>query len=81
MKKCLLYFSIIMIFLLMMLSCSKKAYNNINLKKALDIMTKSTNLVLLDVRTAEEYMSGSLPNSINIDVMDTDFKTKIDFGY
>ena len=77
MKKCLLYFSIIMIFLLMMLSCSKKAYNNINLKKALDIMTKSTNLVLLDVRTAEEYMSGSLPNSINIDVMDTDFKTKI----
>ena len=78
MKKYLLYFSIIMIFLFMILSCSKKAYNNINIKKALDIMSKSTNLVLLDVRTPEEYMSGSVPNSINIDVMDTDFKTKID---
>ena len=62
----------------MILSCSKKPYNNINLKKALNIMSKSTNLVLLDVRTPEEYMSGSVPNSINIDVMDTDFKTKID---
>ncbi|MEI0604063.1 rhodanese-like domain-containing protein [Brachyspira alvinipulli] len=78
MKKYLLYFSIVMIFLFMILSCSKKAYNNINIKKALDIMSKSTNLVLLDVRTPEEYMSGSVPNSINIDVMDTDFKTKID---
>ncbi|WP_028330128.1 rhodanese-like domain-containing protein [Brachyspira alvinipulli] len=78
MKKYLLYFSIIMIFLFIILSCSKKAYNNINIKKALDIMSKSTNLVLLDVRTPKEYMSGSVPNSINIDVMDTDFKTKID---
>lgn len=78
MRKCLLYFSIIIIFLFMILSCSKKPYNNINLKKALNIMSKSTNLVLLDVRTPEEYMSGSVPNSINIDVMDTDFKTKID---
>ena len=78
MRRCLLYFSIIIIFLFMILSCSKKPYNNINLKKALNIMSKSTNLVLLDVRTPEEYMSGSVPNSINIDVMDTDFKTKID---
>ncbi|WP_258019484.1 rhodanese-like domain-containing protein, partial [Brachyspira hampsonii] len=53
-------------------------YDNINLKKALDLMTKSTNLVLLDVRTAEEYMGGSAPNSINIDVLNTDFKSKID---
>ena len=56
----------------------KKPYDNINLKKALDLMNKSTNLVLLDVRTPEEYMSGSVPNSINIDVLNTDFKSKID---
>ena len=40
-------------------------------------MTKSTNLILLDVRTAEEYMAGSVPNSVNIDVMNTDFISKI----
>lgn len=77
MKKSLLYFGIILLFLFLMLSCSKKSYNDINLKKALDLMTKSTNLILLDVRTAEEYMAGSVPNSVNIDVMNTDFISKI----
>ncbi|MEI0538711.1 rhodanese-like domain-containing protein [Brachyspira pulli] len=77
MKKFLLYFGIILLFLFLMLSCSKKTYNDINLKKALDLMTKSTNLILLDVRTAEEYMAGSVPNSVNIDVMNTDFISKI----
>ena len=77
MKKCLLYFGIVLLFLFLMLSCSKKSYNDINLKKALDLMTKSTNLILLDVRTAEEYMAGSVPNSVNIDVMNTDFISKI----
>ena len=75
MKKILLYF-IISVSLLFVFSCSKKPYDN--LKKALDLMSKSTNLVLLDVRTPEEYMGGSAPNSINIDVLNTDFKSKID---
>ena len=77
MIKSLLYCGIILLFLFLMLSCSKKTYNDINLKKALDLMTKSTNLILLDVRTAEEYMAGSVPNSVNIDVMNTDFISKI----
>ena len=77
MKKILLYF-IISVSLLFVFSCYKKPYDNINLKKALDLMSKSTNLVLLDVRTPEEYMGGSAPNSINIDVLNTDFKSKID---
>lgn len=77
MKKYLLCFGIVLLFLFLMLSCSKKEYNNINLKKALDLMTKSTNLILLDVRTPEEYMAGSVPNSVNIDVLNTDFTSKI----
>ena len=68
----------VLIAALFIFSCSKKPYDNINLKKALDLMSKSTNLVLLDVRTPEEYMGGSAPNSINIDVLNTDFKSKID---
>ncbi|PCG20059.1 rhodanese-like domain-containing protein [Brachyspira sp. G79] len=77
MRKYLLCFALILGFLLMVSSCSKNGYDNINIKKALDLMSKSTNLVLLDVRTPEEYMSGSAPNSINIDVLNTDFTSKI----
>lgn len=77
MKKSLLYF-IIVISALFISSCSKKPYDNINIKKALDLMNNSTNVILLDVRTAEEYVGGSAPNSVNIDVLDTDFKSKID---
>ncbi|WP_295157313.1 rhodanese-like domain-containing protein [uncultured Brachyspira sp.] len=78
MKGILLYFTVFMLLLIYITACSKKPYNDINIEKALDLMNKSQNLVLLDVRTAEEYMSGSVPNSINIDVMSTDFKSKID---
>ena len=77
MKRILMYFIIFML-LLFIISCSKKPYSNINIEKALELMNKSTNIVLLDVRTEEEYMSGSVPNSINIDVLNTDFKSKID---
>lgn len=78
MRKVLLYTIILISLLFIILSCSKKTYNNIDIKKALDLISKSTNLVLLDVRTPEEYMSGSAPNSINIDLLNTDFKSKID---
>ncbi|ADG70969.1 rhodanese-like domain-containing protein [Brachyspira murdochii] len=77
MRKYLLCFALILGFLLMISSCSKNGYDNINMKKALDLISKSTNLVLLDVRTPEEYMSGSAPNSINIDVLNTDFTSKV----
>ena len=75
MKKYLVCFITILSFIA--LSCSNKPYTNVSIQKALDIINKSTNLILLDVRTLEEYMSDGLPNSINIDVMNTDFKTKI----
>ena len=58
--------------------CSNKGYKNINLKKAVKTINTSTNLILLDVRTAEEYSSGNIPNSINIDVLSSDFKSKIE---
>ena len=34
--------------------------------------------VLLDVRTAGEFQSGSLPTATNMDVMAADFKSKMD---
>lgn len=69
---------ILSLFIIFIISCSNKGYKNINLKKAIKTINTSTNLILLDVRTAEEYSSGYIPNSINIDVLSSDFKSKID---
>ena len=70
--------SIFIISTLLLTSCSNKGYSNVNLKKAVKTINNSTNLIMLDVRTAEEYSSGNIPNSINIDVLSPDFKSKID---
>ena len=69
---------ILSLFIIFIISCSNKGYKNINLKKAVKTINTSTNLILLDVRTAEEYSSGYIPNSINIDVLSSDFKSKIE---
>ena len=70
--------SIFIIFVVLFTSCSNRGYSNINLKKAIKTINNSTNLIMLDVRTAEEYSTGNIPNSINIDVLSPDFKSKID---
>lgn len=70
--------SIFIISTLLLTSCSNKGYSNVNLKKAVKTINNSTNLIMLDVRTAEEYSSGNIPNSVNIDVLSSDFKSKID---
>lgn len=70
--------SIFIISTLLFTSCSNRGYSNINLKKAIKTINNSTNLIMLDVRTAEEYSAGNIPNSINIDVLSPDFKSKID---
>ena len=70
--------SIFIISTLLLTSCSNKGYSNVNLKKAVKTINNSTNLIMLDVRTAEEYSSGYIPNSINIDVLSSDFKSKIE---
>lgn len=71
-------FFILFIFIFFIISCSNRGYKNVNLKNAVKTVNNSTNLILLDVRTAEEYSLGSIPNSINIDVLSSDFKSKIE---
>lgn len=71
-------FFILFIFIIFIISCSNRGYKNVNLKNAVKTVNNSTNLILLDVRTVEEYSSGSIPNSINIDVLSSDFKSKIE---
>ena len=74
MKKIIIILSISFLFL----ACSNKGYKNLNIEKAIKLVNGSTNLVILDVRTREEYLAGNIPNSINIDVLSQDFKSKID---
>lgn len=74
MKKIIIILSISLFFI----ACSNKGYKNLNIEKAIKLINESTNLVILDVRTREEYLAGNIPNSINIDVLSQDFKSKID---
>lgn len=74
MKKIIIILSISFLFL----ACSNKGYKSVNIEKAIKLVNSSTNLVILDVRTREEYLSGNIPNAINIDVLSQDFKSKID---
>ena len=39
---------------------------------------KSDSVVLVDVRTAEEYAAGHIPNAKNIDVLKSDFKDQVE---
>ncbi len=45
--------------------------------KKFDKRMKKRNTVVMDVRTAEEYASGHIPNSLNIDVQQEDFTSRI----
>ena len=74
MKKIIIILSVSFLFL----ACSNKGYKNLNIEKAIKLVNSSTNLIILDVRTREEYLAGNIPNSINIDVLSQDFKSKID---
>ena len=74
MKKIIIILSVSFLFL----ACSNKGYKNLNIEKAIKLVNSSTNLILIDVRTREEYLAGNIPNAINIDVLSQDFKSKID---
>ena len=71
MKKIIIILSVSFLFL----ACSNKGYKNLNIEKAIKLINESTNLVILDVRTREEYLAGNIPNSINVDVLSQDFKS------
>lgn len=55
---------------------SKSQYANLD-AKTFQQQTAATNIVLLDVRTAEEYNSGHLKGAINYDYNGADFEKQI----
>ena len=63
------FFLIISLFLLS--GCSirqsqENPYHQITMQEALEMMQAQTDHLILDVRTAEEYRSGHIPDAVNI---------------
>lgn len=61
----------ILLFLLLLVGCStvpsgEPAYRQITMEEAVMIMAEEEDYIILDVRTAEEYAQGHIPNAINI---------------
>lgn len=61
--------------LLGLAACSQQGYENMNVN-AFASHIESPDVILLDVRTAEEYNAGHIQNAINIDVKQDDFIEK-----
>ncbi|MBS4043042.1 MAG: redoxin domain-containing protein [Chitinophagaceae bacterium] len=63
-----------------LVSCSQASKANVQILNPIEFkmaIEKSTDPIVLDVRTPEEYAAGHLPNAININVLDKSFKQEI----
>ena len=58
-------------------STETKAYRSLNGTEFKEEYSKSKQPVLIDVRTAAEFASGSISNAKNIDVLSLDFKNQL----
>ena len=51
---------------------------NVSAERAQDLYDERQNLVVLDVRTPEEYNAGHIPGALNFDFRSPDFAQQID---
>lgn len=52
-------------------------YDNLFAEDFQEKLSEKAGAVLLDVRTPEEFQSGRIPNSININIMDSTFLAQV----
>ena len=50
---------------------------HLNVEEAKKVIEEKSDLIIIDVRTPEEWSDGSLPGTINIDVKASDFESKV----
>ena len=65
------YFVVAVLAVLLLMGCSKKkpqetSYRQISMNEAAAMMAEETDYIILDVRRADEFASGHIPNAINI---------------
>jgi len=59
-------FMILVLGLLLSGCSSKKPYQQISMDEAIAMMDKEKDVIILDVRTEEEYEEGHIPGAINV---------------
>ena len=55
-------------------SNEKQGFQSVTVQEFANIISDTTTVILVDVRTAEEYGSGHIENALNIDVKQDDFE-------
>ena len=79
--------ALLLLFVVFVISCgsnqTERASNSgfikdIKLKEALNLINSTDVIVVLDVRTPQEFASGHIKGAININIGDADFKSKIE---
>ena len=65
------YFVIAVLAILLLVGCSQKKqqeanYRQISMNEAVALMEEASGYIILDVRRADEFASGHIPNAINI---------------
>ena len=56
-------------------ACGQKNYEDVDVKQFAEIIA-DTSVVVLDVRTADEFAEGHIARAVNIDVKQSDFTDK-----
>jgi len=52
-------------------------YKNLYAEDFQEKLQEKTNAIIVDVRTPEEFQSGKIPQSINVNIMDRTFLTQV----
>lgn len=55
----------------------QKVFKDVSTKEAYDMIQKKPEMVILDVRTPQEFTAGHLAKAVNIDYYASDFRTKL----
>lgn len=76
MNKVLLTLTIMLSTLFAQCQSSPRNYQSVEAEEFYNFINGNEDIVVLDVRTAEEYSDGHLKNAINIDVKSPDFAEK-----
>lgn len=79
MKKQFLYITILLLTSFFNSSCgqTEKGFDNKNPTQFQELIKTGKDVVLLDVRTPEEFSDGAIANSINMDFYEPDFGDKL----
>ena len=73
-KSSFLFWGLVLISITACSSNEKHGFKSVAVQEFANIISDTTTIILVDVRTAEEYGSGHIENALNIDVKQDDFE-------